>query len=125
MSVSIFYTAMRDQSLTRKEQSAVDAAIERFAIEGQIERRRHPGEGPNWESFCVYDPKNPTQEKVIFEGATKLPDNSENAIWEGLQHWCQLLSIIRRLLPGAHWRVHVDDHDIVWDDVAGQYDPTQ
>lgn len=49
----------------------------------------------------------PQKQIVIFEGATKLPDNSENAVWDGLQHWCSLLSEIRRIIPDADWQVNV------------------
>lgn len=125
MSVSIYYTATRDQPLTPVEQSALDAAVARFAVEDQLVEYCRTGDGANWESFCVDDPTDPTEPGVIFEGSTKLPDNTEHALWQGLQHWCQLLSIIRHNLPGAIWRVHADDHDIVWDDARGEFDPSQ
>jgi hypothetical protein len=28
------------------------------------------------------------------------------------------------MLPDADWRVHVDDHDIRWDDDRNEYDPS-
>ena len=52
---------------------------------------------------------------IVFEGATKLPDNSEDATWVGLQHSCQLLTDIRRNLPNVSWDVRVEDHVMVWD----------
>ena len=60
---------------------------------------------------------------MIFEGATKLPDNSENAIWVGVQHWCSLLTAIRRILHNADWDVRVDDREIQWDDEVEEYNP--
>jgi hypothetical protein len=56
--------------------------------------------------------------------ATKIPDNSEEAIWIGVQHWCEALSELRRAIADAEWRVHVDDHDIVWDEARQEYDPS-
>jgi hypothetical protein len=103
----------------------IDGLLARYSINEQVAERESTGEGPNWESFCVYDPKDPSEPGVIFEGATKLPDNSQDAVWEGLQHWCALLWEIRRTLTGASWRVHVDDHDIIWDDDRHEFDPTQ
>jgi hypothetical protein len=66
---------------------------------------------------------NPTEPGVIFEGATKLPDTSEDDCWTGLQYWCSALSEIRRILSDAEWDVHVDDHQIAWDKEAGSFDP--
>lgn len=125
MSISIYYTARRNRLLTPTERATVKEAIDRYSIEHQLAERVRTGDGFNWESFCVYDPSDPTESGVVFEGSTKLPDNSEDAIWTGLQHWCRLLSEIRRALPDASWQVHVDDHDIVWNDELSEYDPSQ
>jgi hypothetical protein len=125
MGISIYYVVHREQPLTSIEQTAIKKAVDSYAIDDQITKRERTGEGFNWSSFCVYDPDDPSEAGVIFEGATQLPDNSEDAIWAGLQHWCQLLSAIRRLLPGSSWHVHVDDHDIVWNEDRAAYDPWQ
>lgn len=125
MGISIYYSATRTQPLSQTERTSIDAAIARFAIEDQRDEYFRTGVGLNWESFCVYDPNQPTEVGVVFEGATKLPDNSEDAIWVGLQHWCRLLTEIRLILLGASWRVHIDDHDIVWDDTTNSFDPSQ
>ena len=64
-----------------------------------------------------------TAPDIVFEGATKLPDNSEEAMWTGVQHWCAALSEFRRVLPGAKWQVTVDDHELTWDESTQSYDP--
>lgn len=125
MSVSIYYTARREQALTAAENKTLQQLIARYGIEDQLAERERTGEGYNWESFTVYDPSDPTEPGVVFEGATKLPDNSEDAMWVGVQHWCALLTQLRRSLPGASWQVHVDDHDIAWDEELDEYDPTR
>jgi hypothetical protein len=124
MSISIYYTAHRDQPLSTEERAAVDAFIAKYAIEDQLEEFFRTGEGFNWESFCVYDAADPTEPGVIFEGAMKLPDNSEDALWQGLQHWCNLLSEIRRAVPDAEWEVNVDDQDIPWNEETQLYEPS-
>jgi hypothetical protein len=124
MSVSIYYSARREQPLTRHEQSAIERLRASYSISGQVERYVRTRQGHNGENFCVYDPGKPTGPGIIFEGATKLPDNGEDAVWELLQHWCKLLSEVRRVVPNAEWHVDVDDHDIPWDDRAGEYDPS-
>lgn len=122
MSISIYYTATRSHALDAAERAAIDALVWEFAVEERIEEYLHTDQGLNWESFCIYDPAEPTAPEVIFEGATKLPDNRDDALWTGMRHWSRLLAAIRRLLPGAEWHVHVDDHELAWDDVAGEYD---
>ncbi len=124
MSISICYTARRATPLTDAESSGIDAVVSEYSVDDQIEAREPTDDSHNWESFCVYDRENPTEADVVFEGATKLPDNSEDAVWDGLQHWCKALSAIRRILPDADWNVHVDDHEMHWDDVAREYDPS-
>jgi hypothetical protein len=79
MSVSIYYTVRRDRPMTDAERQLIREAIDRHSVEDQIRERARTGAGPNWESFCIYDSTVPTEPDVIFEGATKLPDNSEEA----------------------------------------------
>jgi hypothetical protein len=122
LSISLYYTARRRESVSPSEQAAISDLIARYSIDKEIESFQRTQKGPNWESFCIYDPTNPSESDVIFEGATKLPDKSEEAIWTGLQHWCRLLSEIRRALPEASWHVHVDDHDLEWNSEREQYD---
>jgi hypothetical protein len=125
MSISIYYTANRKQPLSDAERVAIGAAVEHYSVDNDIEEYLQTGLGFNWESFCIYKPDHFSEPQTIFEGATKLPDNSEDAIWTGLQHWCHLLTVIRNELNGAVWRVHVDDHEIVWDEAISAYDPSQ
>ncbi len=124
MSMSIYYTARRSRPLIDVEKRAVREAVKRYAVDDQLLERMRSGEGPNWESFCVYDPTHPSEPDVIFEGATKIPDNSEEASWAGLQRWCGALTEIRRSLPDATWSVHVEDHEIAWDEELQTFDPS-
>ncbi len=124
MSISIYYTARREEPLSSVEQAAVDRVRASYSIRDEAERYSQTGQGHNGEDFCVYDRNNPTEPGIIFEGATKLPDTSEDALWELVQHWCRLLSEVRRTVPGAKWDVHVDDLEVAWDEEAQAYDPT-
>jgi hypothetical protein len=120
MSISIYYTATRNVPLTPAERSAVDSLVVECSVDDQIAA----GTGRNWESFCVYDSTDPTIPYAVFEGATKLPDDSEDAVCLGLQHWCKLLTAVRHAIPDSDWHVHVDDHVIPWDASAGEFDPS-
>ena len=124
MSVSIYYEARRHHRLTPEEQRAVEEIISTHSVDADIQRYLETGVGPNWEPFCVYDASEPSEADVVFEGATKLPDDSQDAIWVGVQHWCRVLTEIRRALPGADWDVHVDDHRISWNEELSEFDPT-
>jgi hypothetical protein len=124
MSISIYYTARREQPLSPAEHAAVDGIRASYSIRGQVERYVQTRQGHNGENFRIYDRDNPTEAGIVFEGATKLPDNSEDALWELLQHWCKLLSEVRRAVLNAEWHVRVDGHDIPWDGEAREYDPS-
>src|SRR5579872_714157 len=124
MSMAIYYEARRGAPLSSGERERIRAIVQQFSVDDHIEERIRTGVGPNWESFCVYDPFDPTSPDVIFEGATKLPDNSEEAVWDGVQHWCSALTQIRRVLNDADWDVRVEDHDVHWDVANQSYDPS-
>lgn len=121
MSTSIYYTARREQPLTKEEQQTIDSLIKEYSVENEISEYLESGKGFNRESFCVYDP-NTSESDIIFEGSTRLPDNSKEAIWQGVHHWSLLLSGIRCAIPDAKWHVHVDDHELVWDENYSEYD---
>ena len=108
MSMSIYYEARRSTPLTDDERAQILSIEVRYSVEDRIEQYNQTGGGFNWESFCVYDPGNPTASDVIFEGATGLPTNSAEVIWEGIQHWCSALTEIRGVLRDADWEVRVD-----------------
>jgi len=122
VSVSIYYTARRSRSINDAEQVAIDALVSEYSADSRIERYLRTGMGLNWASFCIYQRLLGQMADVVFDGATKLPDNSEDGLWEGVRHWSELLSRIRRVLRDAQWRVSVDDHELVWDDERGEYD---
>lgn len=122
MSISIYYSADRDHALTPEEQRAIDACIAKYPPPAP-KRRFFLFKGEEWETFCVYDITPRTQASRIFQGATKLSGPGSAEIWEGVQHWCALLTEIRRVVPDAKWSVSVDDQQIVWDDEARMYRP--
>ena len=124
---SIFYTARRPTPLTDDEKSSIDSMIQLYSVDDQIRERETSldEDRPNWESFCVYGPDDITESGVVLEGATRLPDNSAENMWLGLQHWCALLTEIRRIISDSEWSVHVDDHDIRWDADAHEFSPSE
>jgi hypothetical protein len=120
MGISLYYEARRERSLSLVERAVIDTAMSRCPVEELIAAVPLPAEEYNGEAFCVYPADTETEPGVVFEGATKLPTNSEEAI----PYWCRLLSEIRQALPDGKWAVHVDDCDIWWDPVREEYDPS-
>ena len=127
MSVSITYQAQRPDKLTANEQSEIETLISSMSVDDKIEAYLAgatpdgQGGGLNWESFTVYEPE--AESSVVFEGSTKLPDNTDDALWIGVQHWCELLTQIRRVINDAQWHVAVHDHPITWDGTNQRFDP--
>jgi len=121
MSMSIYYQAKRADPITESEKEAIARLRGKYAIEKQLQYYIQSGKGLNWESFAVYAT---TSGDVIFESATKLPDNNEDALWRGVHHWCNLLTEIRRTLPYASWSVSVEDQPIARDEQHQRYEPS-
>ena len=84
MSMSIYYTARRTSPLTPEESSAISQIVAEY--DAKTQQFIDNGIGDFWESFCIYDSAQPSGPTVVFEGATQLPDSSEEAVWAGLQH---------------------------------------
>jgi hypothetical protein len=123
LSIAIYYSVSRDTGLNELERAAIADVKEKFSVHRLIERYTEAGDGLNWEDLSFYYP--PLSPGLIIEGATNLPDNTENALWLGVQHWCEALSEVRRQISGGVWSVHVDDHEICWDEARQAYDPTK
>ena len=122
MSVSIYYTVKRKHPLTNEENLSIQKIISNNDVKEELEHYLKTGQGYNWESFTIY-PKDESGE-TIFEGSTKLPDNSEDAITVGLEHWLNTLTQIRRAIPDTVWYVHLDDLDIPWNSDSQSFDLT-
>jgi hypothetical protein len=102
------------------EQAALKRVLAEYSVDRDISRYLETGRGLNWESFCTYDE---LESGIIFQGATQLPDNTRDAILIGVEHWCEALTEIRRVLNDAEWYVSVDDHKIQWNEAEQRYDP--
>ena len=105
MSVSLYYTAKRDYPISKQEQEACQKVVEHYITEYPL--------GDIYESFCVYDLNEPSEENVIFEGATKLPFNKgKDHFIKVHDYWANCLQEIIYLLPDAQWDIHIDDTDV-------------
>lgn len=103
MSVSLYYTAKRDYPISKQEQEAYQKVVEGYITKFPLKDM--------YESFCVYDLDETSEENVIFEGATKLPLD-QGDIAKVYDYWEACLQEIIYLLPDAQWYIHVDDTDV-------------
>lgn len=94
----------------------IDRLVTQYSIRKEFDRYVQKGRGHSGVDFCIYDPSDPTEPNMIFEGATRLPDNDNDASHQLAEHWCELLSKIRVVLSAADWHVHIDDTDIFWNE---------
>lgn len=122
MSMSIYYNVTQSTPLSENEEKTIENLLAKYSVDDDIEEYMKTGKGLNWESFTFYETDEP---KVVLNGSTTLPDNTDEANWIGIQHWCKLLSEIRRLIPNAIWEVQVEDHDIEWNPNDNSYDPSK
>ncbi|WP_193551481.1 hypothetical protein [Pseudomonas ovata] len=126
MAIAIYCTAMSDTPLTPDQQAEATAIAGRFSKDRSIEDYLASGEGLNWSSFdldvnATYDAVH--DKYTVLSGSSTLPDNTDEATWIGVQHWCLCLSQLRNALPACEWRVAVEDHVIEWDVALSAYDP--
>lgn len=114
MSFSLYYQAKRDRPLTGEEEQAV-AEIVRHSCDQYPFKRKV-------EDFGVYPAEG--EEKVIFNGSTKLPGNGPKVLYDTANYWLKGLTQITRLLEGASWEVRFDDVDLILDPEEGWRFPT-
>jgi hypothetical protein len=121
MGGSIYYSARRNQPLTRSEATLVRIIVRTGSVDSKIEKYLATGEGLNWESFCLYEKY--ASPDLVLEGATRLPDNAKDAIDEGAKHWCTVLTLLRLAISDADWIVNIEDCPITWNAKEKRYDP--
>jgi len=122
MGISMYYTVSRPYELSKVEQNELEGVIKRYSVKERIDESHRTGVGWNGEDFCLYGPPFESPE-TILQGATRLPDSNDEVLWTAVKHWCQALSEMRRLLFDAVWHVHVDDHDLEWNEERQEFDP--
>ncbi|MBM9618118.1 hypothetical protein [Streptomyces zhihengii] len=108
MSVSLYYSARRRAPLTAAERAAV-ADVE------AAHRASFPYEEE--ESLHLYadDADDPGE---LLDGSTKMPMHPGRLL-PVVAAVLDSVTALRRALPDAEWRVHLDDLDVEWDETEG------
>lgn len=108
MSVSLYYCASRAVPLTEAE----TAAVERI-----VAARMSSFPYQDEESLYLYN-NGGGQPGEIVAGSTKIPLDPGRVL-PVIAHTLDSVTELRRALPGAEWRVHMDDLDVPWDEDEG------
>ncbi|MFG2536545.1 hypothetical protein ACGFU4_14940 [Streptomyces sp. NPDC048511] len=108
MSVSLYYSATRTMPLTDAERAAVERIV-----------AAHMGSFPyeDEESLHLYASDDSRPDEVVA-GSTKMPFDPGRVLGV-LDRVLGSVSELRRALPEAQWRVHMDDLDVPWDETEG------
>ncbi|MFJ4124822.1 hypothetical protein ACIP3U_26300 [[Kitasatospora] papulosa] len=108
MSVSLYYCASRATPLTDAETAAVERIVAARTASFPYEDQ---------ESLYLYDGDEGRPDEVVA-GSTKMPFDPGKVL-PVLDHVLGSVTELRRVLPGADWRVHMDDLDVPWDETEG------
>ncbi|WP_327121726.1 hypothetical protein OG206_30315 [Streptomyces sp. NBC_01341] len=108
MSVSLYYTASRATPLTDAEAATVARTV--AARESSFPYRDE-------ESLYLYE-NGGGEPNDILAGSTKMPFHPGRAL-PVIAHVLGSVTELRRTLPDAEWRVHMDDLDVPWDEYGG------
>ncbi|MEU1433666.1 hypothetical protein ABZ438_06170 [Streptomyces sp. NPDC005786] len=108
MSVSLYYSAHRATPPTEAESSAVERVVAAHMASFPYEDE---------ESLYLYDRTAAEPEKIVA-GSTKMPFDP-GRLMPVIAHVLDSVSELRRALPDARWRVHMDDLDVEWDEEEG------
>ncbi|MFH9201282.1 hypothetical protein ACH4KT_28080 [Streptomyces anulatus] len=108
MGVSLYYSAHRATPLTEAEVGSVARVV-----------AAHMAAFPydDEESLCLYDGEVVGAGKILA-GSTKMPRHP-GRLMPVIAHVLDSVTELRRDVPGAEWRVHMDDLDVPWDEAYG------
>nr|WSW67089.1 hypothetical protein OG461_13255 [Streptomyces sp. NBC_00995] len=108
MSVSLYYHARRATALTETE----SASVERVVV-------AHMASFPYEDEESLYLYERPGSEpQELLAGSTKMPFDPGRLL-PVIARVLDSVTQLRRALPGAEWRVHLDDLDVPWDEAEG------
>lgn len=108
MSVSLYYHAHRATPLSEAESATVERVV-------AAHRASFPYDDE--ESLYLYD-RHTAEPREIVAGSTKMPSDG-GRLMPVIALVLDSVTDLRRALPDARWRVHMDDFDVPWDEAEG------
>lgn len=108
MSVSLYYRAHRTTPLTEAE-----AALIARVVAAHMASFPYDDE----ESLYLYG-RHAAGPQELVDGSTKMPLDP-GRLMPVIAHVLDSVTELRRAIPDAEWRVHMDDLDVPWDEAEG------
>ncbi|MCM2388378.1 hypothetical protein [Streptomyces albipurpureus] len=108
MSVSLYYSAQRATPLTDAESASVARIVAARTASFPYDDE---------ESLYLYD-RDADAPQEIVDGSTKMPFDPAR-LMPVIAHVLDSVAELRRAIPDAEWRVHLDDLDVPWDETEG------
>lgn len=101
--------------MRQQEKTIIKEILEKYCSEYPFKRKV--------EDFDIYD-NSEYKGDIIFSGATKLPGNGPEILFEVANYWLKCLTEVTQLLSKATWNVTFDDVDLIFDSNVGWHFPT-
>jgi hypothetical protein len=123
MSPSLYCSARRPAPLSPSEREAVHKIEAKYSVEARIKRFEETGQGIHWRPWHWLPEEEFSSADTILEGSVPLPCETEEALATAIDHWCNVVSALRREIHKALWEVRIGDREIQYDYRTDRYDP--
>ncbi|MDT7726165.1 MAG: hypothetical protein QOI21_2741 [Actinomycetota bacterium] len=110
VSSSLYYTALRPTPLSRDERAAIERAVNDLNAAAPYDDE---------EGLFFYPGSEPDS---VLNGSTKMPRDPLR-VMPTVDHWLYAITMLRRELPSADWRLTLDDLEVRWSDEDGYHFP--
>ncbi|MFI6862580.1 hypothetical protein ACIBKZ_22250 [Streptomyces sp. NPDC050421] len=108
MSVSLYYNAHRATPLTEAESASVERVVAARTASFPYDDE---------EGLYLYE-GSASEPREIVAGSTKMPFDPGH-LMPVIAHVLDSVTELRRAVPDAEWRVHMDDLDVPWEEAEG------
>ena len=125
MNPSFFCSVRRPAPLCPAEREAIQKIEEKYSVESRIKRFEETGQGIHWRPWRWLSEEEFSAADTILEGSAELPCETEDALATAIEHWCNVVSALRREIHKALWEVRAGDREIHYDYRSDRYYPAK
>jgi hypothetical protein len=123
MNPAIYCSARRPAPLSKSEHEAVNKILAKYSVDSRIKQFEETGQGIHWRPWSFLPEEEFSSADTILEGSAELPCESDESLAAAIEHWCNVVSALRREIPKALWVVRIEDYEIKYDYRTDRYDP--
>ena len=125
MNPVLYCSARRPTPLCPAEREAIRKLEEKYSVESRIKRYEETGQGIRWRPWHWLNEEEYSAADTILEGSAALPCETEEGLATAIDHWCNVVSALRREIHKALWEVRIGDREIKYDYRSDRYDPAK